>query len=80
MGDFRCCNDHWKRLKELCSFFQSKDQSVSVLRRLLQDIGAELQEDKSDFKAAQDNTAEVRKAGVCPPLCVRPRYSGESCR
>lgn len=64
--------NEWKPLKKLCSFLQGEDQSILVLQRLLQDIGAELQ-DKSDFKsaskAAQSKAAEVRKAGVCGKSC-----------
>lgn len=63
---------------------QGKDQTVSVLRRLLQELGAELQEDKSEFsrmsKAAEGRRAEVRRAGIPLLLCVRLRCSGKMIR
>lgn len=63
---------------------QGKDQTVSVLRRLLQELGAELQEDKSEFsrpsKAAEGRRAEVRRAGTRLLLRVRLRCSGKMIR
>lgn len=63
---------------------QGKDQTVSVLRRLLQELGAELQENKSEFsrtsKAAEGRRAEVRRAGIHLLLCVRLRCSGKMIR
>lgn len=76
MQPFRCSNPVF--------FTQGKDLTISVLRRLLQDLGAELQEDRRELnrtsKAAEGRTAEVRKAGIRLLLCVRLRSSGKSCR
>lgn len=45
-------------------FIQGKDKTMSVLRRLLQDLGAELQDERIEFdsaaKATQGKAAEVR--------------------
>lgn len=72
------------RSNPLFFFIQCKDQTILVLRKLLQELGAELQEDRSEFnrtsRAAQGRTAEVRKAGIRLLLCVRLPYSGKSCR
>lgn len=53
---------------------------MSVLQGLLQDLSAELQHERTEFKcvskAAQSKAAEVRmvftlQASAHPPLCVR---------
>lgn len=52
---------------------------MSVLQRLLQDLGTELQDEGTEFesvpKAMRDKAAEVRM--VFTPQ-TRPRYSGKS--
>lgn len=66
----------------LALFLQGKEQTVSVLRRLLQELGAELQEDRSEFKrtseAAQGRAAEVRLAGVGPPAVCEAAGWGDT--
>lgn len=61
-------------------FIQGKDNIMSALQRLLQDLGAELQGEGVEFgsvpKASQAKAAEVRT--VFNPW-MRPRYSGKSC-
>lgn len=43
-----------------------------MLRKLLQELSAELQEDRSQFSRAS-KAAEVRKAGIGPPPAERPQ-------
>lgn len=60
--------------------FQVKDKTVSVLRGLLQDLGAELWDERIEFdseaKTPQGKAAEVRMVftpqacALCPPRCV----------
>lgn len=52
---------------------------MSVLQRLLQDLGTELQDEGTEFesapKATQSKAAEVRMVFTAQ---TRPRYSGKS--
>lgn len=68
------------------SFIQGKDKALLVLRGLLQDLGAELRDERIEFdreaKNTQSKAAEVEMMftlqACFPPLCARLRAATAS--